>query len=409
MNYEQTIDFLYKQLPAFQQSGKASAVKYDLTRIQKFCNRLGNPEKSVKMIHIAGTNGKGTTAHLLAAILQQNGYKTGLYTSPHLKEMTERIKIDGKEIPKHYVVDFVAEHKAFIYSEQPSFFELTAAMAFDFFARKKCDVACIEVGMGGRLDSTNVVLPEVAVITNISLDHQAFLGDTLGKIAGEKAGIIKQGRPVVIGEYQEETIDVFTRKANQQQAPLVRAWEYTFDLLHHFSSRTGYFLKNARTALAAVKVLQERGFIIDQQTLSTALDDYDQVTGLKGRWQKIGDHPLTICDTGHNIAGISGVLDEIRKQKYEKLHIVFGVVADKELSGVLSLLPKEANYYFCQPSVFRGLPAETLQTKALAYGLKGVVEKDVNQAIRVAGQQAGKDDFIFVGGSNFVIADLETI
>lgn len=408
----------------FQRVGSA-AYKPDLSNTVKLCEALGNPHQKFKTIHIAGTNGKGSTSHMLAAILQTAGYKTGLYTSPHLKEFTERIRIDGKEINKGFVVDFVERIKPEIEKIKPSFFEITVAMAFDYFAQHTVDIAIIETGMGGRLDSTNVIAPILSIITNISWDHKDLLGDTLQKIASEKAGIIKPNVPVVISENQPEVIEVFELKARETKSKLtIAADQYAvnrispgrFDLVSNGKRQSIeldllgiYQAKNIKGVLSAVDELNNLGFSITDDQLLSALKNVVTLTGLKGRWQTLSENPLTICDTGHNEAGITEIINQLKETPHNKLHWVIGVVKDKDISTILALLPKDASYYFCEASLPRALPAKELYEKAISIGLKGVIVEDVNAAISVARKNSSADDLILIAGSTFVIAEIENL
>lgn len=423
--YQQTLDYLYANLPVFQRIG-AAAYKKDLANTIQLCEELDNPQLKFKSVHVAGTNGKGSTSHMLASILQSSGYKTGLYTSPHLKEFTERIKINGQEIEQDFVVDFVNRIIPAIDKIQPSFFEITVAMAFDYFAYQKVDVAVIEVGLGGRLDSTNIITPEVSVITNISFDHKDLLGDTLEKIASEKAGIIKPRIPAVITERQSETEQVFIEKAAECQAQI----HFAQDSYSIVDSKNGldvylnkiqyisglqlplkgnYQTKNLAGVCKTVDVLRERGFSILQDKLIEGLESTVSQTGLKGRWQRLGSNPTMVCDTGHNLAGVQEVVKQIGEQKFEKLHMVWGMVKDKEIVEVLSVLPKDAQYYFCQAKIPRAMEAQMLFEKAQQVGLTGKVIPDVNQAIEEARKQASPNDFIFIGGSTFVVAEIDAL
>jgi dihydrofolate synthase/folylpolyglutamate synthase len=428
MNYQQTLDYLYSQLPMFTRDG-ASAFKKDLTNTLELCKRLGDPHKKFKSVHIAGTNGKGSTSHMLAAILQTAGYKTGLYTSPHLRDFRERIRIDGEMISEEHVIDFVRGHRRDFEEVKPSFFEMTVAMAFDAFAKAKVDIAIIEVGLGGRLDSTNIITPLLSVITNIGWDHMNMLGDTLPLIAGEKAGIIKPGIPVIVGEYQPDVADVFINKARAENAPMSFAsedWgilklevssEYLkFDIQKKDSGLRIqglrldlpgiYQLKNVKTVLSAVNELRHQGFAISDEQINAALGSVKNLTGLHGRWETLSHHPLTICDTGHNPEGITEVLKNIESTPHENLHIVMGVVNDKDISKILAMLPKHATYYFCKPDIPRGLDAELLQQKAGTLGLHGEIYVSVKAALKMAQSQADKNDLVFVGGSTFVVAEI---
>ena len=426
MNYKETIDYLYSKLPMFTRIG-AVAFKKDLHNTIALCENLGNPQNKFKTIHVGGTNGKGSTSHMLAAIFQEAGYKTGLYTSPHLKDFRERIRINGEMIPESFVADFVNQQQSIIEAVSPSFFEATVAMAFSFFAEEKVDIAIIEVGLGGRLDSTNIITPELSVITNISLDHTNILGNTLEEIATEKAGIIKPGIPVVIGEKQTETTAIFLEKAATTSSQITfadqelhtdqtsRATEYLNTSVYKGTTilykdleldLNGFYqLKNVLTVLQAISILQLKGYAIANNHIYAALKNVKALTGLQGRWQKLGEQPLIICDTGHNIAGITEVMENIRKTGYEQLHIVIGMVKDKDISGVLALLPVNAAYYFCQPQLERALSATDLAAEAQKYGLNSKVFDTVNLAVEAAKDRAGKNDLIFIGGSTFVVAE----
>lgn len=442
MNYQKTLDYLYTQLPMFTRVG-ASAFKKDLTNTIALCNKLDNPQHKFKSIHVGGTNGKGSTSHMLAAVLQTAGYKTGLYTSPHLKDFRERIRINGQMISEQEVVDFVAGHQANFEEIEPSFFEMTVAMAFDAFARHQVDIAIIEVGLGGRLDSTNIITPLFSIITNIGWDHMNLLGNTLPEIAGEKAGIIKSGIPVIIGEYQPEVAPVFIGKANQEQANLIFAsasWEIEKQETGHnnqdgaairiLASRTlndapytalpvpkaplqltldltgTYQLKNVKTVLSAVEELNLQGFFISNEQLANALAQVKSLTGLQGRWQTLSTNPLTICDTGHNPDGMEEVLKNIASVAYQHLHFVIGMVNDKDITKVLSMLPTDATYYFCKPDIPRGLEASSLQQQAIALGLQGDTYPSVPDALKAAQSKAGENDLVFAGGSTFVVAEI---
>lgn len=435
MDYNATLDYLYSQLPMFTRDG-ASAFKKDLTNTLELCKRLGNPHKKFKSVHIAGTNGKGSTSHMLAAILQTAGYKTGLYTSPHLRDFRERIRINGEMISEEHVIDFVRDHRQDFEDIKPSFFEMTVAMAFDAFANARVDIAIIEVGLGGRLDSTNVITPLFSVITNIGWDHMNMLGDTLPLIAGEKAGVIKPDIPVIIGEYQSEVADVFINKAKAENAPISFASEEWSILKSEVRGRRSedaleylefeiqkkdselktqnlrldlpgiYQLKNVKTVLSAVTELRIQGFAISDEQVKTALGSVKKQTGLHGRWEILSHRPLTICDTGHNPEGITEVLKNIESTPHENLHIVMGVVNDKDISKILVMLPKHATYYFCKPDIPRGLDAELLQQEAEAFGLYGEIYVSVNAALKSAQSRADKNDLVFVGGSTFVVAEI---
>ena len=401
MTYKKTIDWMFSQLPMYQRQGKA-AFKKDLTNIIDFCNTLENPQYKFKSIHVGGTNGKGSTSHILSSVLQEAGYTVGLYTSPHLKNFTERIRINGEEVSQPFVVDFISKHKNFLESKQLSFFEMTVGMAFEYFAIQHVDIAIIEVGLGGRLDSTNIINPEVSVITNIGYDHTQFLGDTLKEIAFEKAGIIKNNTPVVIGEDQDEVMDVFLKKASEMNADIHfssdKKHEYTTDLLG------SYQRKNIKTALQTLEVL--KGFTILKTHIREGLLNVVKNTNFKGRWQILKEIPKVICDTAHNKEGLQIVLDQLANQSFKNLHIVLGVVNDKKLEELLPLFPKHANYYFCTPKIPRGLDRHTLELKANLFGLLGSTYESVNEAYLHAVSNADKEDLVFVGGSTFVVAEV---
>ncbi len=404
----------------------ASAIKKDITNTAKFCTILGNPHQKFKSIHVGGTNGKGSTSHMLAAILQTAGYKTGLYTSPHLKDFRERIKVNGEMISEEEVTDFVANQEKSIETISPSFFEVTVAMAFNHFANEEVDIAVIEVGLGGRLDSTNIISPELSVITNIGFDHMQILGDTLDRIAFEKAGIIKKETPVVIGEYLPETLPVFKEKAEQEHSPIYFAQDiFKTEFIEGHSSTilvkvdkgnesdnleldlTGlYQLKNIKTVLAAVDELRKKGFIISESHIKTALKNVKGLTGLMGRWQTLQKKPLVICDTGHNEDGIKEVLKNIAITPYKQLHMVLGMVKDKDISKVLQLLPKQAIYYFCAPDFERAKNPAELAAEAAVYGLEGNYYDSIQKALETAKNNATADDLVFVGGSTFVVAEV---
>jgi dihydrofolate synthase/folylpolyglutamate synthase len=434
MNYTQTLEYLYAQLPMFTRVG-ASAFKANLDNTIALCSLLDNPQAKFKSVHIAGTNGKGSTSHMLAAILQTAGYKTGLYTSPHLKDFRERIRINGQMISEQNVIDFVAKYSKDFERINPSFFEMTVALAFDLFEREKIDIAVVEVGLGGRLDSTNIITPLLSVITNIGWDHMNILGNTLQLIAVEKAGIIKPGILVIIGEYQHEVAEVFIKKAEQEDAPISFAskeWniqeaeteKQKLQDLPEFLNLTVtnseapatyhlqldlpgvYQLKNVKTVLSAVDELRLQGYKITDEHIQTALRQVKVLTGLHGRWETINKNPLTICDTGHNAEGITEVLKNIAAIKHNRLHFVIGMVYDKDISKVLMMLPENAIYYFCKPDIPRGLEAESLKTKAETFGLSGNSYPSVKKALAMAQKNANDDDLVFVGGSTFVVAEI---
>lgn len=393
---------MYARLPMYQKSGK-SAYTAKLDNIQRLAEYLQHPEQQFKSIHIAGTNGKGSSSHMLASILQEAGYNVGLYTSPHLKDFRERIRINGKPVDRKFVTEFVTRHRIYFENSHLSFFEMTVGLAFDYFAKKKVDIAIIEVGLGGRLDSTNIVMPEVSLITNIGLDHTDILGETLEAIAHEKAGIIKEGIPVVVSETQAETKDVFKSIASDRHAPLVFAdqltqKEYQTDLLGNYQSR------NVRGVLAVLQQL--KGFKVLKRHIEKGLKNVVKNTGLKGRWQLLGTRPTMVCDTAHNAEGLGLVIDQILQQKFEGLHLVLGFVKEKKLEGVMPLLPKNAIYYFCRPKIARGLDEKLLKQNAEAYGLHGKAYSSVRKALGAARRKASAQDFIFIGGSNFVVAEV---
>ena len=403
MTYQETTTWLFNQLPMFQMQG-ASAYKKDLTNTLLLVEHLQHPETKFKSIHVAGTNGKGSTSSMIASILQEAGYKVGLYTSPHLKDFRERIRSNGEMISEDFVVDFVAQNKSFFEANQLSFFEMTVGLAFDYFAKEQVDVAVIEVGMGGRLDSTNVITPLVSVITNIGFDHTQFLGDTLPKIAAEKAGIIKSNVPVVIGEYSEETKPVFVAKAKSENAQIYFAQDNP-EVTYECALLGDYQVHNKKTVLQAIELLQSQ-FNIEENHIKLGLKNVVQNSGLLGRWQILKQKPFTVCDTAHNSHGLKIVLNQIQKHHFEILHIVLGVVNDKDLDSILPLFPKNANYYFCKPNVPRGLNPEILQKNATEYGLYGEVFNSVSEAYAEAINLANDSDFIYIGGSTFVVAEI---
>lgn len=422
MNYEETLEYLYRQLPVFQQVGSA-AYKPGLQNSEALDEYFGHPHRKFHTLHIAGTNGKGSVSHLLASILQLNGYKTGLYTSPHLVDFRERIRIDGQMIPRQEVIDFAEKHLASTLHIHPSFFELTMMMAFDYFARQAVDAAVIEVGLGGRLDSTNIITPDLCVITNISYDHVQMLGHTLPQIAREKAGIIKHGIPVVIGEAQGEVKQVFIDKASEVGAPIffaeecvrfdsarqsARGWEFDSPAYPHLFGELGGLCqeKNAATVLTAVARLRELGYRITDQSVYEAFAHVTRLTGLMGRWQQLQASPRLICDTGHNTGGMQYIAHQLRNEHYDMLRIVIGMVNDKDISGVLAMLPKEATYYFTRASVPRALPQDKLEALATQTGLKGRSFPTVKEAVTAAQKESRPEDLIFVGGSTFIVADL---
>lgn len=402
MTYNETLSWMFSQLPMYQREGE-KAFKKDLTNILAFVAELKNPHRQFKSIHIGGTNGKGSTSHMVASVLQEAGYKVGLYTSPHLKNFTERIRINGKEIPKQRVSSFIKKHKSFLEKQKLSFFEMTVGMAFSYFAEEKVDIAVIEVGLGGRLDSTNIITPEVSVITNIGKDHAQFLGETLPEIALEKAGIIKQDIPLVVGERQIEVEKVFVEKAKELNVKVSFASDdkqcYKTDLLGTYQRN------NTKTAILALKKLS--GFKISNGNIEKGLLNVVKNTSLKGRWQVLQEeNPKIICDTAHNKEGLSYVLEQLEKERKENLHIVLGMVLDKDLDEILPMFPKNARYYFCKPNIPRGLSEKRLQQKSNCFQLNGDCFVSVKQAFKIAKQVAGKEDVVYVGGSTFVVAEV---
>lgn len=407
MNYSETLDWLFSQLPMYQRIGQ-SAYKADLKATIDLIAHLNHPEKHFKSVHIAGTNGKGSTSHMLASIFQESGYKTGLYTSPHLKDFRERIKINGKMIPQQTVVDFVEKHKPFFEDHQLSFFEMTVGLAFDYFKEEKVDIAIVETGMGGRLDSTNIILPELSVITNIGFDHTQFLGNTLQSIAREKAGIIKTGIPIVVGETTLETKGVFEDVAKEKDAPLYFAntLDDAFTSKYLLDLKGDYQQANLKTVLTSIPILRNKGYQISEEAVQKGLSKVVENTGLQGRWQLLQEKPKVICDTGHNKEGLTWVLSQLKKENYIRLHIVLGVVSDKDLVSILPLFPKDAVYYFCKPDVPRGMEARVLADKAGEFGLVGESFPSVQSAYKQALSNALESDLIFVGGSTFVVGEV---
>ncbi|WPR76678.1 folylpolyglutamate synthase/dihydrofolate synthase family protein [Algoriphagus sp. NG3] len=464
MNYQETLDYLFNSLPMFQRVG-ASAFRKDLRSTILLCEHLGNPERKFKSIHVAGTNGKGSSSHSLAAVFQSAGYKTGLYTSPHLKSFTERIRINGQEISPDLVIQFVQENKSFLDDLKPSFFEMTVGMSFWYFAQQEVDIAILEVGMGGNFDSTNVVVPELSLITNIGFDHVQFLGDTLPLIAGEKAGIIKKNVPVVISETHNETSIVFLKKAQAMDSPITFAdedwkalkvseedgkakfriyirdgfkWpvgtktkaeggaqstvgdlvsrsvaqirtkdENEFDLT--FGLNGNYQKYNLPGILETIVQMRQMGWDLPEKAVLDGLKNVAELTGLKGRWQTLSFNPTVICDTGHNEAGFREILSQLETYTFGKLWLVLGMVQDKDISKVLSMLPLSAHYVFCEANIPRALPAEEMAEKAAYFGLKGEIIPEVNKALAFARKNAGENDLIFVGGSTFVVAEIEEL
>lgn len=429
MNYQQTIDYLFSRLPMFSRIGEP-AFKKDLTNTIKLCSFLGDPYKKFKSIHVAGTNGKGSVSHMLAAILQTAGYKTGLYTSPHLKDFRERIKVGGEMVSEKFVVDFTERIKPMIEEIEPSFFEITVAMAFDYFAQQKVDVAVIEVGLGGRFDSTNVITPELSVITNIGWDHMNILGNSLEKIAFEKAGIVKPGVPVVVGETLEETKTVFEAVAKERNSPIVIAsqkrqiadwnWEdhelmvgvsqdhKTDHEIYHLDLTGIYQVKNLLTVLEACSQLQQNGWRINEEVINKGLRHSKKMTGLHGRWEIIHHSPLVVLDVAHNIDGIQQLVEQIEVTDHHDLHIIIGMVKDKEVEKILSYLPKESTYYFTKAQIPRAMPEDELAMKANKIGLNGTTYSEVNNALHAALQHAHRDDLILICGSVFLVGEVNT-
>lgn len=405
MNYQETLAWMFNKLPMYQTQG-ATAYRKDITNTVLLAEHLGHPEKQLRCIHVAGTNGKGSTSHLLASVLMEAGYKVGLYTSPHLKDYRERITINGEPISETHVCDFMTRNKPFFETHNLSFFEMSVGLAFDYFVKEKIDIAVIEVGMGGRLDSTNIIIPLISVITNIGLDHTQFLGDTLEAIAFEKAGIIKNNIPVVIGEYVPETKPVFTAKAKETHSELYLASDIVQDD-YPCGLLGDYQFYNKKTVIQTLRVLQEKQLLsISEKHIKNGFLNVITNTHLQGRWQQLGSNPKIICDTAHNAHGLKVVMNQLKKEKYHQLHLVIGVVNDKKLDDILILLPKNARYYFCQPNISRGLEATVLQVKAAAFGLKGAIYNSVSEAYEHSRKIAGADDLIYVGGSTFVVAEI---
>ncbi len=404
MTYQETVNWMFLQLPMYQKQGQ-SAFKKDLTNTLALGKHLKNPQHKFKSIHVAGTNGKGSSSHMLASILQEAGYKVGLYTSPHLKDFRERIKINSKEISKQFVIGFIKRNKDFLDKQKLSFFEMTVGMAFDYFAKQKVDIAIIEVGLGGRLDSTNIITPEVSLITNIGIDHVQFLGDTLQLIALEKAGVIKPNIPVVISETQTETKPVFEAVAEKNNSPIVFA-----DQINNKTFSTdlkgSYQTKNTQGVLETIKFIKQKGFKISHQNIKNGLLNTVKNTGLKGRWQILNENPKVICDTAHNKEGLTLAMQQLLATNFKKLHIVFGVVNDKDLVSILPLLTKNATYYFCKPDVPRGLDQNILKAKFIANGFQGSAFSSVNEAYQIALKTASEEDVIYIGGSTFVVAEV---
>jgi dihydrofolate synthase/folylpolyglutamate synthase len=405
MTYQDTVNWMFQQLPMYQNQGKA-AYKANLDNTVQLAKHLHHPEHNFKSIHVAGTNGKGSTSHMLASIFQEAGYKVGLYTSPHLKDFRERIKINGKEISEAFVVKFINEHQHFFETHTLSFFEMTVGMAFEYFSKEKVDIAIIEVGMGGRLDSTNIITPEVSIITNIGLDHTQFLGTTLEAIAFEKGGIIKSQIPVVIGETQHETENIFKELAEARHAEIHFADQQKNENSYVSDLKGNYQEKNKTTVLLAINVMRQKSFEISEEALKLGFLNVIRNTGLHGRWEILQENPRIICDTAHNKEGLQYVMTQLLNEKFDHLHLVFGVVNDKDVASIIPLLPKEALYYFCKPNIPRGLDVEVLRDIFIDHGFKGAAYNSVQMALSAAKQQATASDVIYVGGSTFVVAEI---
>ena len=404
MTYLDTVNWMFSQLPMYQNQGK-SAYKVDLSNTSLLAKHLGNPENKFKSIHVAGTNGKGSTSHMLASILQDAGYKVGLYTSPHLKDFRERIKINGKVISKQFVIQFIKRNKSFFETNTLSFFEMTVGLAFEYFAKQKVDIAIIEVGLGGRLDSTNIITPEISVITNIGLDHTQFLGNTLEVIAKEKGGIIKPSIPVVIGETQIETKEVFEKIASNNNAKI--AFADIAETINYQSDLKGnYQVKNMKTVVQTINELRSIGFNVSKLNVKVGLLNVVNNTGLLGRWQILKENPKVICDTAHNREGLAIVINQLQNEEYNNLHIVFGVVNDKNLDSIIDLLPVNAKYYLCKPNIPRGLNTEKLETYFMSKNLIYDSYNSVNEAYKKALANAIINDVVYVGGSTFVVAEI---
>ncbi|MCG8477332.1 MAG: bifunctional folylpolyglutamate synthase/dihydrofolate synthase [Cytophagales bacterium] len=424
MNYKQACEFIMSNLPMYQRQGKA-AYKKDLGNTLALCRKLNDPHRKFRSVHVAGTNGKGSSSHMLASVLQEAGWKVGLYTSPHLKSFTERIRINGSPVPEEWVASFITQHQKTVLEIAPSFFEITVGMAFQYFAEEKVDIAVIEVGLGGRLDSTNVITPEVCLITNIGEDHQQFLGESLEQIAEEKAGIIKEAVPVVVSQRQAETEAVFKKVAGEKHAPIFFAedcYQSSFSedhkswLVKYKEScvekscpaglKGDYQTFNLNGVLKCLDLLREKGIAWSEEQLIRGLENIVQNSGLKGRWQVLGTSPTMICDTGHNAEGVMLVVSQLSRQPFEKLHIVWGMVNDKDAGKVLELLPKHAHYYFCEADIPRAMSGDELVRQARQASLNGEFEGSVSQAIAKAKKAASAGDLIFVGGSTFVVAEI---
>lgn len=401
MNYQETINYLFQKLPIYQRVG-GLAYKKDIGNILEACETIGNPHLEFQSVHIAGTNGKGSTAHMISSILQESGYNIGLYTSPHLKDFRERIKINGKMISKKFITNFIKNNKKIFENINMSFFEMTVAMAFKYFHQRKVDLAIIETGLGGRLDSTNIIKPIVSVITNIGLDHQELLGNTIQKIAKEKAGIIKKSVPVIIGRYQKECSEIFTKRSKELNSEIIfcnKIKKYKTDLCGN------YQIENISTAIHTINILK-RNMKISNHHISNGLLNVIKNTSFKGRWQIIETKPLTICDIAHNIDGIKKVLHELKKIEYNRLHIIIGTVDDKDVGNMLSILPKDAIYYFCEANIPRSLKKENLKKEAGYHGLYGEVYNNVKEALILSQRSAKEQDCIIITGSTFIVAEI---
>jgi len=404
MNYSDTVNWMFNQLPMYQNKGK-SAYKADLNNTILLAKHLNNPEHKFKSIHVAGTNGKGSTSHMLASILQEAGYTVGLYTSPHLKDFRERIKINGSPISEQFVIEFIKLNKSFFEANALSFFEMTVGLAFDYFAKQDLDIVIVEVGLGGRLDSTNIITPEVSVITNIGLDHTQFLGNTIPEVAREKAGVIKPNIPVVIGETQAETESIFSDIAKSQKSPIYFADQLWNDS-YESDLKGSYQKNNIKTALQAIVEIKKRGLRVEESAIKNGLLKVVHNTGLLGRWQILQEQPKLICDTAHNREGLTYVMQQLQNEDYIDLHIVLGMVNDKNLKTIIDLFPKDAKYYFCRPNILRGLDSETLRVNFVENGYTGKAYNSVLEALKSAKENAKKTDLIYVGGSTFVVAEI---
>ena len=405
MNYQDTVNWMFNQLPMYQNKGK-SAYKADLSNTIKLATHLKNPEKNFKSIHVAGTNGKGSTGHMIASILQEAGYTVGLYTSPHLKDFRERIKLNGRYISKQFVIQFIKKHKAFFEDHKLSFFEMTVGMAFDYFSKKKVDIAIIEVGLGGRLDSTNIITPEISVITNIGFDHTQFLGSSIESIAKEKGGVIKSGVPVIIGQTQKKTQGIFRDLAKKMNSTIIFADKEPLATIYRSDLKGNYQSFNLKLAVITIRELKKRGFKILESDIKRGLLNVIKNTGLFGRWQVLQERPKIICDTAHNKEGFTLVLNQLKTIEYDHIHFVLGFVNDKNLNDIIGLFPKNATYYFCKPNIERGLNAVQLHDEFKKRNYKGSSYNSVNEALENAKTNAHDNDLIFVGGSTFVIAEI---